>query len=135
MKPVFADTSFFVAWAGPDDPHHAIAVERAESCAGRIVTTEYVLAETGGMLCRPVDRVAFVNMVRDLRSVPNVLIVSGNSRLFRAGFDLYASRLDKSWSMVDCVSFTVMRQRRLTDALTADHHFEQAGFRALLRVK
>jgi hypothetical protein len=50
-----------------------------------------------------------------------------------AGFDLFASRPDKEWSLVDCISFVVMQQRRLKEALTTDHHFIQAGFRAMLR--
>lgn len=41
------------------------------------------------------------------------------------------SRADKAWSLTDCISFSVMTERRLSDALTADHHFEQAGFRAV----
>ena len=52
---------------------------------------------------------------------------------FARGFDLYARRPDKSWSLTDCISFVVMTDRGLTEALTGDHHFEQAGFRALLR--
>jgi uncharacterized protein len=42
------------------------------------------------------------------------------------------SRRDKEWSLTDCISFVVMKERGLTEALTADHHFEQAGFKALL---
>jgi len=49
------------------------------------------------------------------------------------GLELYARRPDKSWSLTDCISFVVMTDRGLTEALTGDHHFEQAGFRALLR--
>lgn len=60
-------------------------------------------------------------------------IVPASQALFRSGFDLFARRPDKEWSLVDCLSFVVMKQRRLKDALTTDHHFEQTGFRALLR--
>jgi predicted nucleic acid-binding protein len=74
-----------------------------------------------------------LNLVRDLESDPSVQIVPASKQLFRAGFDLFARRPDKDWSFVDCISFTVMKQRRLKDALTTDQHFVQAGFRALLR--
>jgi predicted nucleic acid-binding protein len=53
--------------------------------------------------------------------------------LFETGVSLYASRTDKEWSLTDCISFTVMSQYGIRDALTGDRHFEQAGFRALLR--
>ena len=54
-------------------------------------------------------------------------------RLFAAGLDLYRNRPDKAWSLTDCISFVVMRERSITEALAYDRHFEQAGFRALLR--
>src|SRR5439155_1487419 len=97
------------------------------------VTTEYILVETGGLLSRPEDRPTYVNLVRDLESDPAVLIVPASRALFRAGFKLFADRPDKQWSLVDCISFVVMKQRRLKEALTTDRHFVQAGFRALLR--
>jgi hypothetical protein len=49
------------------------------------------------------------------------------------GLALYAARPDKEWSLTDCVSFLVMQDHGVTEALTADHHFEQAGFVALLK--
>jgi hypothetical protein len=133
MKPVFADTSYFVAFCGLSDSSHARAIKLSASLLGGIVTTEYVLVETGGLLSRPQDRPAYLSLVRDLASDPSVEIISASRRLFRAGFDLFAYRLDKSWSMVDCISFVAMKQRRLHEALSADQHFVQAGFRALLR--
>jgi predicted nucleic acid-binding protein len=60
-------------------------------------------------------------------------VVGFDPKVQQAGFDLYESRLDKDWSLTDCVSFAVMTQRGLTEALTADHHFEQAGFRAVFK--
>jgi len=71
--------------------------------------------------------------VRDLESDPSVQIVPASQVLFAAGFDLFARRPDKDWSLVDCISFMVMKKRRLNEALTTDQHFVQAGFRALLR--
>jgi predicted nucleic acid-binding protein len=62
-----------------------------------------------------------------------VAIVASSRELFRRGFDLYADRPDKEWSLTDCISFVVMTDRRITDALTGDHHFEQAGFVAILK--
>ena len=109
------------------------AVELNANLIAKITTTEYVIVETGGLLLRPEDRPAYVNLVRDLESDPGVQIVPASHDLFWSGFDLFARRPDKDWSLVDCLSFVVMKQRRLVDALTTDFHFEQAGFRALLR--
>jgi predicted nucleic acid-binding protein len=52
---------------------------------------------------------------------------------FNDALGFYERRADKAWSLTDCISFQVMTQRGIVDALTADHHFEQAGFHALLR--
>jgi uncharacterized protein len=60
-------------------------------------------------------------------------IVLPGPALWQRGIELYAERPDKGWSLTDCISFVVMQDRGITDALTADHHFEQAGFTALLK--
>jgi len=59
-------------------------------------------------------------------------VVPLSEALFRQSFDLYRQRLDKEWGLTDCISFVVMQERGITEALTADHHFRQAGFLALL---
>jgi len=133
MKPIFADTSYFVAMCGRSDAYHARAMGLNANLFATIVTTEYVIVETGGLMLRPEDRPAYVNLVRDLQSDPAVRIVSASQPLFRRGFELFADRPDKDWSVVDCISFVVMKRHRLKEALTTDHHFVQAGFRALLR--
>ena len=95
MKAVFADTAYFVAFAGSQDAFHARAVELSAKLLGRIVTTEYVLVETGGLLSRPQDRPTYVNLLRDLESDPAVQIVPASRALFRAGFKLFADSPDK----------------------------------------
>jgi predicted nucleic acid-binding protein len=74
-----------------------------------------------------------VQIARSCQADPQLRYIWADEELSGRGFDLYAARLDKQWSLTDCVSFEVMRDMRLTDALASDHHFEQAGFRALLR--
>ncbi|MFO0968025.1 MAG: hypothetical protein U0793_20915 [Gemmataceae bacterium] len=61
-------------------------------------------------------------------------IVPLSEDLYAEAVTLYRARPDKEWGLTDCVSFVVMTQRRITEALTADEHFEQAGFKAILRV-
>jgi hypothetical protein len=71
-------------------------------------------------------------MFQSLRFNPFVSIIPPSQEVFDLGLDLYAQRPDKDWSLTDCISFIVMRQHGLTDALTGDRHFQQAGFKALL---
>ena len=74
----------------------------------------------------------FIDFHRALRNDPTVKIVPSSNELFAAGVELYATRSDKEWSLTDCISFVVMEREGLTDALTGDRHFEQAGFKVLL---
>lgn len=72
-------------------------------------------------------------MVGDLRVNSSVAIIDANAHNFDAGFQLYAARSDKQWSFVDCTSFAIMQSEGIVEALTGDHHFEQAGFTLLLK--
>ena len=78
-------------------------------------------------------RHVFQDLVADLEADPRAELVLPEPGLWRRGVDLYSDRTDKEWSLTDCLSFIIMEDRGLTDALTADRHFIQAGFRALLR--
>ena len=79
------------------------------------------------------NRELFLEMRIALRENERVTIVPMGQELFDRGIELYGERLDKEWSITDCISFIVMREQGITDALTGDHHFEQAGFKALLK--
>ena len=74
-----------------------------------------------------------IDTLNDLRNDDDVEILSINPMLFSKALKFYSSRMDKEWGLTDCISFVIMNERKITDALTADHHFEQAGFKALLR--
>jgi predicted nucleic acid-binding protein len=97
------------------------------------VTTCWVLTEVADALSAPKNRQSALDLISSLRRNPAVEVLAPDLDLFERGLDLYARRADKAWSLTDCISFVVMSDRGLTDALTGDHHFEQAGFRALLR--
>jgi predicted nucleic acid-binding protein len=133
MKPVFADTSYYLALVNAKDPRHVFAVDLGESLLGRVFVTEYVLVELGSALSRGSDRLVFLELLQHLQSDGSATIIPAAQRLFRQGVTLFAGRPDKDWSLVDCISFVVMKQHRLTQALTTDHHFEQAGFEVLLK--
>jgi predicted nucleic acid-binding protein len=78
-------------------------------------------------------RSVFIQLLADLQANPDILVVPVSDQLLREGVHLYGQRLDKEWSLTDCISFVVMQREGITEALTGDHHFEQAGFIALLK--
>ena len=133
MKIVFADTSFYVAALSPRDVNHARAEAVGRGFRGRAVTTEYVLLEVATFFCEATHRAVFLGLLQTLQKDPEVTIVPASADLWQRGVALFAARPDKDWSLTDCISFVVMQERSITDALTADHHFEQAGFIALLK--
>ena len=84
-------------------------------------------------MAAPRQRPVFLTLLDSLQSDPRVTIVPPTQALFQQGIVLYEGRSDKEWSLTDCISFVVMQQMQLIEALTGDSHFEQAGFRALLK--
>ena len=98
-----------------------------------MVTTSAVLLEIGNALSKLHYRQAAIELISALRSDPSVETVPLSDRLFEQALRLFSERPDKEWGLTDCVSFVVMQNRSLTSALTTDEHFQQAGFRVLLR--
>lgn len=133
MKPVFADTSFYVALLNPEDVAHANALHVGHSIKRPVLLSDFILLELGNALSRGTHRPLFSRLADHLRRQPNVRIIRASRELLDRGLEFFARRPDKEWSLTDCTSFVVMRDEGLTDALTTDHHFEQAGFRVLLR--
>jgi len=132
MKPVFADTGFFLALINPRDQYHRSAVHWGASLRGPLITTEWVMVEFANGISSSRHRAHFVKILERLRSQSDSVVVQSTPSLFNQGCDIYSARPDKGWSLTDCISFTVMERESLTEALTGDRHYEQAGFRALL---
>jgi len=133
MAPVFADTAYYLALLNPRDALHARSVEQSRALISPVVTTAWVVHELADGLSSPKSRGAFLSFLETLEADENTTLVEPDPALWRRGLALYRARPDKAWSLTDCISSIVMTDRGLTDALTGDHHFEQAGFRALLR--
>ncbi|HEY2416033.1 MAG TPA: PIN domain-containing protein [Pirellulaceae bacterium] len=133
MRPVFADTFFFLAIINPRDAAHGKAIALANSRTGPLITTAWILTEIADGLADTFDRHLFHTILADLYAEPDGTVVPPAQELFDRGVKLYVKRPDKDWSLTDCISFVVMEERGIQEALTADHHFEQAGFVALLR--
>ena len=133
MKAVFADTVYFLAILNSADQFHRRARALSLELSGPLLTTEFVLIEVGDGLSFMENRLRFAHLMQLLRSQADVEIVPASSQLFRRGCELHSQRPDKEWSLTDCTSFVVMKERNIEEALTSDHHFEQAGFRLLMR--
>jgi predicted nucleic acid-binding protein len=136
MRSVFADTAYWIALLYPQDSLHPRVRSLSASLGGvRIVTSEMVLTELLNDFAgrgENLRRIA-VNLIQHMREDSQALISPQTSALFREAFLLYSNRGDKAWSQTDCASFCIMTDHGITQALTHDRHFEQAGFVALLR--
>jgi len=101
----------------------------------RIVTTNYILTEVIALLTSPlrIPRPSIIAFVNSLKTSPYVEILHVDVALDEQAWQLLIQRQDKAWSLVDCSSFIIMHQQDITEALTTDHHFEQAGFVRLLK--
>jgi predicted nucleic acid-binding protein len=133
MRTTFVDASFLFASLLTDDANHERAWAWERSLTGRMLTTEYVLIELADGLSAPTVRDLAVEAIGAVRSRPGIGVVVASTALMNEGLALYRQHRDKRWSLTDCISFVVMRREGIRDALTSDHDFEQAGFRALLR--
>lgn len=132
MKRVFADAYFFIALLNPRDNAHLRAIEIEKVPGLQLITTRWILAEVADAMAAPASRVRASRFLALAKANPWLSILDGSDALFERGCDLYAKRPDKEWSLTDCISFVVMANEGLDEALTGDRHFEQAGFKALL---
>jgi uncharacterized protein len=135
MKVIFADTSFWVAKINPADALHLHA-RKVELALGafELVTSEPVLMETLNYFSgfRANVKRAASDVVHEIIESGEIEVVTCLRRIFEAGQSLYDARLDKGYSLTDCISMNLMRERGITDILTHDHHFTQEGFTVLL---
>ena len=136
MKPTrfFLDTAFVQALLNKNDQYHGIAKLRLNELrtAKEVWITEAILIEIGNALS-VAHRAAAVRFINQCYATPNIHVVPVDTKLLNRALDLYDERADKEWGLTDCLSFVVMSDQSLTDAMTPDRHFIQAGFRALMR--
>jgi predicted nucleic acid-binding protein len=132
---LFLDTVYVEAGVNARDQwHHRAAVweRHLVTTRCRLITTEYVVFEIANSLASQKHRRTALGLIRRMYASPDIEIVPASSNLFNASLELYEKRPDKDWGLTDCASFVVMQERNVSDALTADEHFGQAGFRPLL---
>lgn len=133
-EPVLVDTWAIIALSNTRDAMYQRAVEISQQLMndGRpLVTTDWILTEFLGFAARSPNREVAVEIVERLRQSAWVEVVPTTREQWEDGFRLYGDRLDKSWSLVDCISIGLCQRLGITDVFTGDHHFEQAGFRIL----
>lgn len=138
MADLFADTSGWGNLIDSSQIYHevsAVLYRKARQQKRKVVTTNYVISELVALLTSPlhIPRTTIISFIQSLKNSPYVEVVHIDVSLDAAAWQLLTNREDKEWSLVDCSSFVVMQRHGLREALTADHHFEQAGFIRLLK--
>jgi uncharacterized protein len=137
---LFIDTSGWANFFIQTEPHHTQALKTLATSRKHnqtFVTTNYILTELIALLDSPLrqPRNRVFEIINNIKTRPYIQILYINEALDRAAWELCQNRPDKSWSLVDCSSFVIMQQLNIPQALTTDHHFEQAGFTRLLKPK
>ena len=130
MKQIFADTFYWVALINKKDNWHQRVIEVTSTLKNvEIVTTDEVLIEVLNFLSAIVPlRRRTVQFVDDIMQNPHIKVIPQNRESFLEGFNLYRRRLDKEYSLTDCISMTVMQRLKINEVLTHDNHFKQEGF-------
>lgn len=132
---IFLDTSYVIALVHAPDPYHQRAVELGDLIASRGTSCLLhlgIIMEVGDGFARQDRRSKGMQLIDRFLGEPGYEVAPLTEELRRLAIDLYRSRPDKSWGLTDCLSFVLMTERGIEEALTSDSHFEQAGFRALL---
>jgi predicted nucleic acid-binding protein len=131
---IFLDSAFAIALSSKTDTYHDKALQISENLDETVlVTTRAILLEIGNALSKLPYRKACVELLNSMETDENVLIIPVSDELYTKGLTLFAKRTDKEWGLIDCISFVVMQERDIDQALTTDTHFQQAGFHALMR--
>jgi predicted nucleic acid-binding protein len=135
MNKIFVDTNYFVALINASDQLHAQAAQAEYDYIDHsLVTTEDVLIELLNFYCEHGDviRKRVSEFVREILLDVRVEVIEHANTTFLDGLELYESRLDKGYSLTDCISMNTCREMEIKDILTKDKHFAQEGFKILL---
>jgi len=132
---IFVDTAAWIALVNKDDEFHLEAVALHQKFMIQnypLLTTDYVLTELANGLSKGYMRKATIKLIEKIKASDRCEVIHVDKSLFEKGWEIYKTYQDKEWSLTDCISFIVMRERGFREAFTSDHHFEQAGFIRLL---
>ena len=135
---VFMDSAGFLALWDAADEHHPDAVRIQKelfSKRRRFLTTDYVVDETVTLLRMRHSHAAAVDFLESIERSEALHLEWIGAARFPAATSLFRTHADKKWSFTDCVSFAIMHELKIREAFTTDHHFKQAGFVPLLKVR
>ncbi len=135
MQPLlFLDTSFLLALELADDGNHGAAIEHWKENVAKLpslITTSFVFSEVVTFFNTRGLHDKAVKLGHSLLRSQSVTLTHVDENLFHQGWIYFEKHRDKKYSLTDCISFLVMQKNSITDALTFDKHFEQAGFRVI----
>lgn len=131
--PILIDSSYILALVDRRDQNHSRAIQLVSKYDNvPMIVTAAILLEIGASLAYGF-RKQVIQIIEEFQTSPNIEIIPLSPELFEQAFQYFKKHQDKEWSLTDCVSFVEMQQRGISQALTFDHHFQQAGFIALMR--
>lgn len=130
---IFVDSGYLIALLTPRDHLHMRAAAWTRTITESLLVSEYVIWECVNWFSAPVDRAKIHSAIDAIHEDARWNVIAATNELFFSGMAMHRQHADKEWSLTDCISFSVMREHGMLKALTHDHHFEQAGFAALLR--
>ena len=115
------------------DQWHDSVLRYMQTAKARITTSVWVLVELANFFTTVGRRAMFLATVEKLEADSAVTIISALDADYRAGLNLFSQRPDKEWSLTDCISMVILDRQKISDVLTSDKHFEQAGYQILLK--
>jgi predicted nucleic acid-binding protein len=130
---ILVDTGYLVALLDSRDQLHERALKWSSFVTSPLIVSSGVIWETVNYFSDAPLREAVHVLIAKLRAASDCLIVHVDATLFASGLQMHRDRSDKQWSLTDCISFIIMRDRGIRQALAYDRHFEQAGFDTMLR--
>lgn len=133
MNVVFADAFYFVARINRCDQYHHRVLAFSKDFRARLLTSDWILMEVADALAKSACRPRVREFIFHMRRAAACEIVPASRELLDRALAFYHQHADKEWTLTDCVSFVIMRERHIMDALTGDKHFEQAGFNPLFK--
>jgi predicted nucleic acid-binding protein len=138
MRKIFVDTFYWVSLNNPqDDWYHKVMImsESLNQSQTFLITTEEVLSEVLTFYSKSGVRLRqrTVSFIKNILTNNQIQVIEQNHQSFILGFELYQNRLDKGYSLTDCISMNIMKQLKIREILSHDQHFSQEGFIILFR--
>ena len=125
---LFVDTGYIIALINSTDQYYQKALELSKKYEGYpIITTDAILLEIGNALSR-IARQEAATIINYFQTAQEATVIALAPDLLNAAIQMYEMHQDKTWGLVDCLSFVVMKQQQVSIALAFDRHFIQAGF-------